>query len=359
MVLVATAIAGCSLLTSTDDLTGGDKSGATPDGGSPSGEGGGGGDSAAGDGGAPTQGPCAATKGPEVCDDGIDNDCNGLTDCSDPACGSYECNPTIPTGWTPVAYNPGSPTGCPSGYPSAVDAKRAPSSNTCSCTCTPTSGSCGGGIVSFVPGTMLTCTNGQPVALAASDGACGVPSSTLSVTGLAQVKITAPAPPAACSGNPGTTLPPIEDRRYCAGPTRAGLGCSKNGACVPRTPSPYDSCIMKDGVQTCPSGYSNSRRLGTAPVDTRACGGSCTCSPSSCGGKVELYTSANCSGGKAIEHAANDKCEAGGNLTSFTAGSYKYVVGSGNGCSATTLTPINGDIKFASEKTICCPPSGD
>jgi hypothetical protein len=35
----------------------------------------------------------------EICNDGIDNDCNGLTDCSDPACsGSQACVPPAPTG---------------------------------------------------------------------------------------------------------------------------------------------------------------------------------------------------------------------------------------------------------------------
>jgi len=363
MVAIAMAIAGCSLLTNTDDLTAGDSSGTvTPDGGAPNGDGGGGGggDSSAGDGGVVTQGPCSTTKGPEICDDGIDNDCNGLTDCSDPAClVGYECSPTIPAGWTPVAYNSGSPSAsCPSGYPTAVDVKRAPSSNTCSCTCSPTNGSCGAGSVSFTPGSMFAC-NASAVSLPALDGACGTPPSPISVGGLAQVKITPPASPTSCSGTPGTTLPPMEDRRYCAGPTRAGIGCTKSGACVPRTSGSYDGCIMKDGVQTCPSGYSNTRRVGTAPTDTRACGGSCTCSPSSCGGKLELYSSANCSGGKALEHSANDKCESGGNVLGVTGNSYKYVAGSGNGCSATTLTPITGSITFGSEKTICCPPSGD
>ena len=49
---------------------------------------------------------CKAT-GPEKCTNGVDDDCNGLTDCADPACQTqgYACAAPAPGGWDFVAFD--------------------------------------------------------------------------------------------------------------------------------------------------------------------------------------------------------------------------------------------------------------
>src|SRR5688500_13229795 len=46
--------------------------------------------------------PACTPSGPEVCEDGVDNDCNGQKDCEDTACGQYACTKGE-TGWTIVS----------------------------------------------------------------------------------------------------------------------------------------------------------------------------------------------------------------------------------------------------------------
>jgi hypothetical protein len=112
---------------------------------------------------------------------------------------------------------------------------------------------------------------------------------------------------------------------------------------------------MKDGGHTCPSRYTDARVVGTSPADKRSCGKSCACSPSSCEGKLELFDSPTCAGGKDLAAAADDKCANTLN-TAFTASAYRYVPSSG--CSVSNPPPVIGTITFAEEKTICCPQSG-
>ena len=50
--------------------------------------------------------PCTPT-GAEICDDGIDNDCNQATDCEDPACAvGFVCLPAIPSGTSATCSSP-------------------------------------------------------------------------------------------------------------------------------------------------------------------------------------------------------------------------------------------------------------
>src|SRR5262249_56746911 len=59
----------------------------------------------------------------ENCLDGVDNDCNGLTDCADPACtAGYRCVAAPPPAWSGFAlYADRRTAGCPSSFPNATD----------------------------------------------------------------------------------------------------------------------------------------------------------------------------------------------------------------------------------------------
>src|SRR5690349_18294984 len=64
---------------------------------------------------APSDVICVKSNGGvEDCDDGLDNDCNGKTDCADTACTAlYQCIPTPPVGWTLTAESDNTRPACP------------------------------------------------------------------------------------------------------------------------------------------------------------------------------------------------------------------------------------------------------
>ena len=86
--------------------------------------------------------PNCKKTGPEICDDGIDNDCNGDVDCQDSACGGFSCQ-DAPAGWTAVGFAAAERPSCPSGE-SESDLKvvSGDGSATCACSCNAVGGSC-------------------------------------------------------------------------------------------------------------------------------------------------------------------------------------------------------------------------
>src|SRR5687767_10366507 len=56
--------------------------------------------------------PCTPTGPAEICDDGIDNDCNDRIDCADPACSAFQCVVAPPPGWTAIELAPGTRPNC-------------------------------------------------------------------------------------------------------------------------------------------------------------------------------------------------------------------------------------------------------
>ena len=91
-------------------------------------------------GGCDTKASCCSDV--EICDDGIDNDCNGLSDCADPRCSSagWSCT-SLPSGggWTIGAFDQTARPTCPANF--GTTGKTAYTSvcpgrpDTCNCTC--------------------------------------------------------------------------------------------------------------------------------------------------------------------------------------------------------------------------------
>jgi hypothetical protein len=293
-------------------------------------------------------GRCVPT-GPEICDDGIDNDCNGRTDCADNACGAFTCVAAAPRDWQVVAYaEAAQPPSCPSGFGASADVKSAVTGGTaaaCDCAC---GGSCSAGL-----------------AVAAGDASCsvshalGVKSSCSSLVASGNTfdtgtnaKLVPPTTPV-CAANPTVSIPALKDARVCAPPPRVGAGCSNGNVCVPRLGNTFSACVAKSGVNACPTGFALGHLAGTNPNDTRACS-ACTCDSTPCTAQAKLYNDGACTGAPdlTLNGSAAATCASVPGGISINIKGYTSTVS--GGCVVATPPQLNGVLTFPDAQTVCC-----
>jgi hypothetical protein len=224
----------------------------------------------------------------EICTNGIDDDCNGLVDCADPACGpEFECVDAPPDGWSGpgVLFRSGTDLdasalpACPAPFTvDALDGTTGPTGEpaTCACACdAPAGASCSTNISFYYdtacanlcassalsPGTCSTaCSGAQTLKLAASvsqSGACA-PQSTAQVSPVTWASIAR-----VCSS---------------AAPPDAPGGCGAGRACLARPPVPFTGrvCIWQSGQTACPDPAATRYLSFSGAADTRGCS-VCTC----------------------------------------------------------------------------------
>jgi hypothetical protein len=303
---------------------------------------------------------CAST---EDCTDGVDNDCNNLVDCADPACGSqgFACVPAVPSGWSLVAFDGTTRPACPQGYGPAADVVVDPSASpaTCGCTCNVTTPpSCVTGSVAAAYGTTNMCTAGSGP-FPNNDGACQPVSYTLA----AYVRVT-PLTPAGgtCSASPNTTVDTSMGLgRTCGAAGAFGGGCPAGGVCAPVATGPYAACITRAGASACAGAYTTKHAVGSGVTDTRTCSG-CTCGPapsaSSCVNRAwNMYTSTDCSG-TPLALTVDGNCDPTNTPSPSTLyQSSKYVATAQASCAAPTTSPTaTGSLTITDLETVCCTP---
>ncbi|MDP9035082.1 MAG: hypothetical protein M3O50_09765 [Myxococcota bacterium] len=266
---------------------------------------------------------CVAV-GPEDCTNGIDDDCNGLTDCADPACNSkFRCALSPGGGWLgPVALWEGSPDAgappCPPGYDTPLDwtGNLDAPPLTCSCSCAASGEQCVSTIGKV--GGDTTCGRNcavQSVTTACAPlvdaGGCGnsfsfnadVPALTRG-TCTPTVRKSIPSTPA------WTTA-----ARLCAvvGADTPGGCAGANPQCLLTPAPPYGSAtcvyqIVANGgpvPPACPDGFAPKPKLfysaSPAIADSRDCL-PCTCKGpdgGSCAGTISIYGGTTCAGAMA------------------------------------------------------------
>jgi hypothetical protein len=326
---------------------------------------------------------CVST-GVEICNNGIDDDCNGLTDCADPACASYTCVPSAPSGWTgPAALwqavNPAVAPGCQVGYGNPIDANLGLtfSPATCgNCSCSASGQTCSPA-GTFHPDqacAVATCANVTP----ASDGTCtAVAGNSCGSGGSFTMGASLPVPSGgSCGANGGSvTVPPVgwtTSGRVCSytGPTDSPGGCPAGGdQCVVAPTGSYGStlCIFStvDPAPTsCPAQYAT---MGPfvfygGEADTRGCAGcACAGAPSggSCTGTVSLYgTNAGGCSGTPATYTLGSACQCYGCSQPPLASSPGYVKASytvtAGTCSVTAQPTPKGTATPIGPTTVCC-----
>ncbi len=329
---------------------------------------------AAGDGAAPPtpDGGCVAV---EDCTNGLDDDCNGLVDCADPACkAGFECVDTAPPGWNgPVELWEGAGDGgappCSPGFrePQDLHADVAFDPATCSpCTCaTPTGVTCNGVWKHSAPITGCAIGCGEPddtlllnACTTVFTNNCPGGSTSSTITGVPTGGACAP------DGGAPTRAPPrfTTAARTCA--AQPGGGCG-GGLCAarPAAPSSTKLCIVSTGDVACPPGAYTTKHIYHASVeDTRGCT-ACTCGAAestSCGtgGSVTVYkTTADC---MAATNAQSTRpipqgCTSQSPSTDVVAVMTTAPPPTGGSCPPDGGAPT-GDVKPATPTTVCCTP---
>lgn len=303
-------------------------------------------------------------KGPENCTNGIDDDCNGLTDCQDMACvtAGYTCVPPATNGWSFVAFDPTGRPACPGTLTPKtldVDPTDLTSPAVCGCSCTlGTSPSCENGTITVKGGPDDTCDVG-PLFVPASGGACTPFMGAYQVTAFAQA--TGPGVSGgACTADPTQSIPSTgaSQGETCGGESAFGAGCSGGQVCA-LSPSPFQACVHHGGQQTCVagSGYTQAFTVGTLQ-DTRGCS-TCTCGATptgTCGTATwTLYTNATC-GTVASQVVANGVCSATSATAGETAAAGVFAASVENvTCGQPSAMPSStGSVMLTAGDTICC-----
>jgi hypothetical protein len=297
--------------------------------------------------------PCSQA---EICFDGIDNDCNGLTDCDDPACAAFECVAPAPDGWSFVGFSAETRPDCPGIFPASADLKviEGAGSHSCQCSCAPVGGSCAGPFTVEL-GSDPTCDAPTVTrTVAAPQATCTpIPEGDVAVPAAPYAKVVPASQPTSCSptvANTATTAAAPTDGRACTLPS-AGACSRREQVCAPKSTPGLPLCVAKTGAETCPAGFSNRYRAGAAVTDGR------TCSACSCGvscGTVTLFSHQQCNTGGTNSRAilaADGACRTLTD-TSFTAQRYQATTTAG--CTIATNTTPQGSLSFTEERTICC-----
>jgi hypothetical protein len=223
-------------------------------------------------------------RGAEDCFNGLDDDCNGHSDCDDPACSPVSvCVPSA-AGFqmgTLVA----STVSCPFRYSGVAISlgKDLDSSGSCTgCSCALQSMTCSLQLFNTGPGCdqaslvgtysatldVIASTVAAPCSSAAIAASEGWRTGALTATGV-------------CSGQ-GTPILSraaafLTQTTFC-GTQLIGNGCPGGYACVPVKTS--RNCTRAVGAASCPSGYSPEGVIGgwyTGIADQRSCGATCSC----------------------------------------------------------------------------------
>jgi hypothetical protein len=304
----------------------------------------------------------------EVCNNGVDDDCNGLIDCADPECANWQCTPeAVPAGWTVVEYASSTtpPASCGTGYATSSNVYEgpfAPASCPCGCTLT-ASGSCVSGSYAGIVANPAGMCNGPSTSVPAGDGACqAIPAPGYTPAAGAKEEITpVPYTPGTCQPNGSTTKPAITENGYvCAKTVASGAGCANSGSCVPPVQSGYSLCIEQAGTSSCPSGFSNVHDVGSGTTDTRTCS-ACTCAPPTAqcdSAMVTIFTDPQCGtdGGTATVQA-NGECNSlllGSDAATAAFHAYEYSATLADEACGMGASTASGGVALTGPSTICC-----
>jgi hypothetical protein len=303
----------------------------------------------------------------EICANGVDDDCDGLTDCADPECSTptsvVACIASAPPGWTLTTVVPDAAAVCPAGFASAVHVAAAPTSASAACDC-----SCGAAASNPCTQGQLTIKSGSGCTLetitSTVTGGCdafGVtlvgPHKSLNASPLKAVSVAC----AVTVNKPASVPSSVET--ICGAPASSGGGCAGGQTCFPKV-APGELCIQASGDMACPPGSPfTARQVVGAPgdvIDQRTCGAcTCTSSASICSNAtLTAYSDGNCVVNP-VSAVIDGTCGAAGNNATFQHATHFIYQATPNTTTctpSTTTPPLLGAFQPSSPITLCCQP---
>ena len=221
----------------------------------------------------------------EDCFDGIDNDCNGMIDCADPACAPQgECvaagNTNFKLG---VEANPTDtcPTNFTGGETALNQGLVVPVATTCTgCSCA-ASTTCSIGLYQYASVAACTAdttlTGGTLVGSQLNSASLTCEMGTLNAPAYrigSFTKTDSAYTPSGTAAKPAVSW--TTQKKFCAA-ARTGAGCSPGYVCAPKQAQLSSHCVRADGALACPAGY-NAMGSGWYKdfTDARTCG-ACSC----------------------------------------------------------------------------------
>jgi hypothetical protein len=232
--------------------------------------------------------PCIPA--PESCFNGIDDDCNGLIDCADPACNpTATCVPAV----SGASYGTLLPSGsCPQANATAMPLYNNFSNAPASCT------GCGfDANISNIQMDVYSDNDGASCVSQAQSTLQGTLSTTTACTTLTlygqfQFNNMRGGSCTYFSGSPSLPSPQLTKNEFCASATTGG-GCGAGSVCAPRVAN--DSVCILTSDATCPASYPNATSWYGAIHDGRSCS-SCMNPVGQPYGTLRLFTTTNCTG---------------------------------------------------------------
>ncbi|MCU1280993.1 MAG: cell wall surface anchor family protein [bacterium] len=284
----------------------------------------------------------------DKCFDGIDNDCDGMTDCADPDCvAGSQCVPAVGSAFT-LGITVPQASFCPAMFSSRSVINSglsagSPACATSACTCTP-SMSCSTSVTTFPVVGCSGETDSNSATNSCRNFNATQPTKGLSLDGPVLNN-------GGSCGTGGTSARSATmwatSSRFCQA-SAVGGGCAPGNVCVPKLSVP--TCEVADGTVACDGGYTSTASWYTAFTDGRNC--SCACGVAaggSCGTSVGVFTTTDCTG-TAVTPTAS---------CLNASGVYKtlQVLGSVNpSCAAPTASVTSGTLAPTGPQTLCCRP---
>ena len=298
-----------------------------------------------------SSGMCAAV---EDCFNGVDDDCNGTTDCADPACGAVAvCEPQVDGAPNGVVI-PGTEA-CPSGYSGGeqIINRNLVDGGCTGCSCALTGTTCSADVWYYA--SAAGCTNdvlNNAGMFAGSSGfACdaNAPISSGQTYGARTSVFKAQN---SCTGAGVPTLAPpawAETMKFCKA-NQVGKGCPAGNTCVPNVKA-APHCALAAGSAACGEFKTTQTDWYTGLADSRACGAcGCTVSGADCSPvHLEVGSDYSCTNAATVPEKTK-KCFTGSGIYAPPV----HLVGVPIEGTCTPDAGVTGTLDGTGQSTLCC-----